>query len=195
MAAVAAVICFGAGCSSGSSGSSASIAGAAASAASDASSDEVNHFKPCDKLSVADVQPFFNTPIKKMAEPANSSPTANCNFVTLDGIQGIQITTVVGSMVRVFTDKPPTDDGKPGIALAGIGDSAFRESNDIWVHALKKGVFCMIHGDHSGENAQGSVEEIRGLKLSDSLAHTIPAATAQSVAQNLGALCNRIWGS
>ena len=166
-----------------------------AATSSDDSSGEVNHFRPCEKLSVADVQPFFNTPIKKISDPPSDAPVQSCSFATIDGIQGIQITTVVGSMVGGFTTKPPTDDGKPGIPLSGIGDSAVRESKDIWVYAIKKGVFCMIHGDHAGENAQGSIEEIRGLKLSDSISGTIPAATAQAVAQNLGTLCNKIWGS
>jgi len=190
-AALAVVMCLAAGCSD----SHSSPAAHAVAASADDPSDEVNHFPPCDKLSVADVQPFFNTPIKKIADPPSSAPAQDCKFETVDGIQGIQISTIVGSMVKAFTAKPPTDDGKPGIPLSGIGDSAIRESNDIWVYAMKNGVFCMIHGDHAGENAQGSVEEIRGLKISDSLGHTIPAATAQAVAQNLGTLCNKIWGS
>ena len=188
-AALAAVMCLAAGCSD----SHSSQAAHAAAASADDSSDEVNHFQPCEKLSVADVQPFFNTPIKKIAELPSSAPSQNRNFATIDGIQGIQISTIVGSMVKAFTDKLPTDDSKPGIPLSGIGDSAIRESNDIWVYAIKNGVFCMIHGDHAGENAQGSVEEIRGQSLT--LFHTIPAATAQAVAQNLGTLCNKIWGS
>jgi len=162
---------------------------------SDDPSDEVNHFRPCEKLSVADVQPFFNTPIKKISDPPSDAPIQSCSFARLDGIEGIQITSVVGSMVGSFTAKPATDDGKPGIPLSGIGDSAVRESKDIWVYAIRKGVFCMIHGDHAGENAQGSVEEIRGLKRSDSIAGTIPAATAQAVAQTLRTYCNKIWGS
>jgi hypothetical protein len=197
--AVAAALCLAA-CSNNNSNNNASAAAGehaaqtAAASAGDAS-DEVNHFQPCEKLSVADVQPFFNTPIKKLDQPHPEGPTADCNFATVDGIQGLQITTVVGSMVKAFTDKPPTDDGKPGIPLAGIGDSAMRESRDIWVYGLKNGVFCMIHGDHSGERVQGAVEEIRGLKLSDAVAQSIPAATAQAVAQNLGTLCNKVWGS
>ena len=190
-AACVVLMSLAAGCSA----SHAPASGQALAAAPEQQSDEVNNFRPCDKLSVADVQPFFNTPIKKVADAPSDAPVQNCSFETTDGIQGIQIMTAVGSTVRAFTDKPPTDDGKPGVPLSGIGDQAVRESNDIWVYALKNGSFCMIHGDHSGENAQGSIEELRGLKLSDSLAHTIPAATAQRVAQNLGTLCNKVWGS
>ena len=197
--AVAAALCLAA-CSNNNSNDNAAAGDHAAPAAQSTAApagdaDEVNHFQPCEKLSVADVQPFFNTPIKKLDQPHPEGPTADCNFATVDGIQGLQITTVVGSMVKAFTDKPPTDDGKPGIPLTGIGDSAMRESRDIWVYGLKNGVFCMIHGDHSGERVQGAVEEIRGLKLSDAVAQTIPAATAQAVAQNLGTLCNKVWGS
>jgi hypothetical protein len=179
----------------GCSGSHAPASGQALAAAPEQQSDDVNNFRPCDKLSVADVQPFFNTPIKKVADASGDAPIQNCTFATTDGIQAIQIMTVVGSTVSSFTEKSPTDDGKPGVALTGIGDRAIRESNDIWVYAFRNGSFCMIHGDHSGENAQGSVEEIRGLKISDSLGHTIPAAIAQRVAQNLGTLCNKVWGS
>jgi hypothetical protein len=52
----------------------------------------------------------------------------------------------------------------------------------------------MIHGDHSGENAQGSVEEMCGLRRSDSLAHTIPAAPPQARAQQLGMLAQADTG-
>jgi hypothetical protein len=190
-AAFLALIGLAAGCSNG----QAPATGQSVAASPEESSDEVNHFRPCDKLSVSDVQPLFNTAIKKIPDPPSDAPIQNCTFATTDGIQAIQVMTVVGSTVKTFTDKSPTDDGKPGVPLSGIGDRAFRESNDVWVYALKNGVFCMIHGDHAGENAQGSIEELHGLKISDSLAHTIPAATAQAVAQNLGTLCNRIWGS
>jgi hypothetical protein len=189
--ALASLLCIVAGCSDNHT----SPATPAVDASADAASDELNHFQPCDKLSVADVQPFFNTPIKKIPDAPSTAPSQRCTFATIDEIQAIDVTTVVGSMVKAFTDKPPTDDGKPGTPLSGVGDSAIRESNDIWVYAIKNGVFCMIHGDHAGEHAQGAVEEIKGLRISDSLAHTIPAATAQAVAQNLGTLCNKIWGS
>jgi hypothetical protein len=190
-AACVALMSLAAGCS----GNHAPASGQAIAAAPEQQSDEVNNFRPCDKLSVADVQPFFNTPIKKIADAPSDAPIQNCTFATTDGIQAIQVMTAVGSTVSAFTNKSPTDDGKPGTPLTGIGDHAIREANDIWVYAFRNGSFCMIHGDHSGENAQGSVEEIRGLKISDSLAHTIPAATAQRVAQNLGTLCNKVWGS
>jgi hypothetical protein len=191
IAALSAVISAAAGCS----GNHQTQSGQAAAVTLTATTDDVKPLRPCEKLSVADVQPLFNTPVEIVPDPVSDAPIQSCTVRTTDGIQAIQILIAVGPAVQMFADKSPTDDGKAGIALTGIGDHAFRESKDVWVYAFKNGSFCMIHGDHSGENAQGSKEELRGLKLSDSLAGTIPAATAQQVAQNLGTLCNRIWGS
>lgn len=69
-AALAVVMCVAAGCSH----SHPSRTAHEVAASADSSSDEVDHFPPCDKLSVADLQPFFNTSIKKIADPPSSTP-------------------------------------------------------------------------------------------------------------------------
>ena len=112
---------------------------------------------------------------------------------TLDRMQ--LLVTAVAAALCLAACSNNKSNNNASAALAGIGDRAMRESRDIWVYGLKNGVFCMIHGDHSGERVHGAVEEIRGLKLSDAVAQSIPAATAQAVAQNLGTLCNKVWGS
>lgn len=61
---------------------------------------------------------------------------------------------------------------------------------------MKSGVFCQIHGDHSADRAENAVaDEMRGINISDVRAGNIPDAEAQAVAQQLGTLCNKIYGS
>jgi len=112
----------------------------------------------------------------------------------VDGGPTLQILIAEDAAAEMFAGKPPTDDGKPGVALTGIGDKAIRESNDVWVYAQKGNMFCMVHADHSYAHA-GNIELMRGLNLSDSRAGKVPAATAQIVAEALGTLCNRAFGS
>ncbi len=152
-------------------------------------------FKPCDRISAADVQPFFKTEVKKRAPKSNEEGTSwNCFFdVTSEDGWALQIMVQSDMGSEMLGGKPPTDDGKPGVGLMGIGDQAIRESNDVWVYARKGDMFCMVHGDHS--YATGGVELMRGLTVAQSQAGKIPAATAQTLAQALGTLCNRAFGS
>jgi len=154
------------------------------------------NFRPCDRISAADVQPFFTAPVKKRAPESNDDGSSwNCYFdVTVDNGPTLQILTAIGPAASFFKGRSLTDDGKPGVALTGVGDTAFREHDDIWVYAWKGAMFCMIHSDHSYAQA-GDVEMMRGLRLSDSRAKKIPAATAQVLAEALGTLCNRVFGS
>ena len=67
------------------------------------------------------------------------------------------------------------------------GDKAVREPHDIWVYARKGAVFCMIHGDMHTRS------QVRGLqKFADK---AVPDALANQYAQQLGTLCNRLFGS
>jgi hypothetical protein len=52
----------------------------------------------------------------------------------------------------------------------------------------------MVHGDHSYATGEG-VELMRGLTVSQSQSGKIPPATAHILAQALGTLCNRAFGS
>jgi hypothetical protein len=153
-------------------------------------------FRPCDRIAAADVQPFFKTPVKKKAPESNGEGTSwNCVFevASRDG-WALQITVMADMASAMFSGKPPTDDGKPGVGLTGIGDQAIRESNDVWVYARKGPMFCMVHGDHSYATGEG-IELMRGLTVSQSQAGKFPPATAQTLAQALGTLCNRAFGS
>lgn len=143
-----------------------------------------------------DVQPFFNEPLTKTAETDVLPPTYGCIFTTTSKKSSLQIIAASGQIAeRYYTDSASAG-GKPGVALSGVGDKAIRTAGDVWVSAMKSGVFCQIHGDHSADRAENAVaDEMRGINISDVRAGNIPDAEAQAVAQQLGTLCNKIYGS
>lgn len=79
-----------------------------------------------------------------------------------------------------------TDDGKPGIPIAGLGDKAVRRDGDVWITAIKGDTTCSVSGKHGSVGARGT-GEIVGLEQYDTN-DDIPDAVAQPVAQRL-ALC------
>jgi hypothetical protein len=143
-----------------------------------------------------DVQPFFKTPVSKRAPESNDEGTSWNRFFDVTSRDGwaLQVAAMADMGAAMFNAKPPTDDGRPAVGLTGIGDQAIRESNDVWVYARKGDIYCMVHGDHSYANGEG-VELMRALTVSESRGGKILAATAQTLAQASGTLCNRAFGS
>ena len=177
MAAVVTLVCLG-------SGSFSPQAGGVADAQA-LPGDTVGNL--CEKLSVADVQPFFKGPITKIE---------GCRFRTNSG-HGAQLQIMTGTSDSMIAHEAMTEKykGKAGIPLSGIGDKAIRQPGDVWVYAVKGGVFCAVQGGHAAYGAPDAASvEMRGIDVADVRAGNIPDAKAQPVAQKLGALCNKLFG-
>jgi hypothetical protein len=194
----AALVCLGAGCSSrqSSSGGDASSQAAQSSAPSQAvdhSTDmilDAKNFQPCEKLSVSDVQPLFGVPVTKTVETDLVMGTYGCFFKTTPQGSGLQVITASSRTVLAQQAMAET-----GVALSGIGDKAIRQPGDVWVSSVKGAVFCRVQGNHAAEGEQNAAVEIRGLAASDVRSGKTPGATAETVAAQLGALCNKIYGT
>ncbi|MGH8137084.1 MAG: hypothetical protein ACREVV_02650 [Steroidobacteraceae bacterium] len=146
-----------------------------------------NAYDPCTKLSVAVVQPFFSAPVTMKRETDLVGTSAGCIFSTPDNTSTIQVVTVTGPPSAAFYNGNRMQDGVPSIQLAGVGDKAMREPKDVWIYALKRDTFCMIHSDKHGRS------QMRGLqKFADA---DVPDAVASRMAAQLGTLCNTIYGS
>jgi hypothetical protein len=145
-------------------------------------------YDPCEKLSVAVVQPFFTAPITmRTKDEPKSDSSAECFFDTAEGESEFQFYTATGQLADTFYDGNLKQDGVPSVPLSGVGDKAVREPKDIWVYAKKGQVFCMIHGDRHTRS------QVRGLrKYADA---AVPDDVAKRFAQQLGTLCNKLFGS
>ena len=145
-------------------------------------------YDPCVKLTAALVQPFFTAPIKlRQKDEPKSDTSAECFFDTADGESEFQVYTATGDLADIFYNGNLKQDGVPSVPISGVGDKAVREPHDIWVYARKGAVFCMIHGDMHTRS------QVRGLqKFADK---PVPDALATQYAQQLGTLCNRLFGS
>lgn len=145
-------------------------------------------YDPCVKLSAALVQPFFTAPIKlKQKDEPKSDTSAECFFDTADGESEFQVYTATGELAEMLYNGNLKQDGVPSVPIAGVGDKAVRDPHDIWLYARKGSVFCMIHGDSHTRS------QVRGLpKFADK---PIPDDLATRYAQQLGTLCNRLFGA
>lgn len=196
------------GCSGSRTGdatATAAPAGAASAAASapptvagDASdSDGVplngNAYDPCKKLALADVQAFFLAPVTMKPQTDLMGPAAGCIFSTADGVSSLQILTVTGPQAESFYTHNLKEDGVVAVPVAGVGDRAVRDPKDVWVYAMKDGVFCMVHGAH-GSTAGTGTGQLKGLRNFE-VSSDVPDAVAAAVALQLGTLCNKIYGS
>ncbi|HEY2782695.1 MAG TPA: hypothetical protein VGI90_18070 [Steroidobacteraceae bacterium] len=158
------------------------------SMAADSAGHGAYAYDPCVKLTAALVQPFFTAPVtlRQKNEP-KAETSAECFFDTADGESEFQVYTATGEVADMFYNDNLKQDGVPSIPVSGVGDKAVREPHDIWIYARKGAVFCMIHGDLHTRS------QVRGLqKFADK---PVPDDIATRYAQQLGTLCNRLFGS
>ncbi len=195
-----------AGCSGSRAGDATATAAPAASAApslpatmaGDASDSEAaplngNAYDPCKKLALADVQVFFLAPVTMKPETDLVGPAAGCTFSTADGVSSLQILTVTGPQAEGFYTHNLKEDDVAAVPVAGVGDRAVRDPKDVWVYAMKDGVFCMVHGAHGSTGGTGT-GQLKGLRNFD-VSSDVPDAVGAAVAAQLGTLCNKIYGS
>jgi hypothetical protein len=196
VAIAAALFCFGSACSNQHSSNEADGQSSESAQTTDQSQNAKS--QSCEQLSVADVQPFYKSPVAKTTVDQNSvvQGTSECFFKTTPQGSSLQIITTSSAALIAQDAMTAKHDGKPGVPLPGIGDKAIRQADDVWVFATQGGVFCAVQGNHAADSAQNAAAlELRGLKTSDVRSGKIPDATAQALAEQLGTLCNKIFGS
>ncbi len=162
---------------------SAGLNGAAANEGAAAPVDG-NRYDPCTKLSLDMVQPLFSAPITMRPEIDVTGTAAGCIFATAGNKSQLQVLTVKGPQAADFYNDPENQKG--AVALAGIGDRAIREARDISVYALKGDVYCQVHTDSTARSQMRGLERFADKDVPDDIANT--------VARQLGGLCNRIYG-
>lgn len=196
--AVAALVLVGCGSKSGPSAADVqaeltSIAVAQAAPSSSAAVSEtsaVTAIDPCQKLTKADVQPFFTVPIViESPEPWDTPTTKGCSF-SASGTVGttLSVKITAGDDAQTMALLQTTDTSE--VSFSGVGASAFHPSGSTEMTAQEgtkdNPLFCSI--------STTGWKELAGKKdLAD--VTNIPDATATTVAQQYGTLCNRIFGN
>lgn len=147
---------------------------------------------PCQKISKADVQPFFTVPIATaLPSPLSGQSALGCEW---SAASGGGVPTSLDVLVIVGQDGADRWDlanqtGHPE-KLTGIGDHAEHLAGltDMWAitGTGANTIWC-------GVTTVGW-KELAGVKDQADVA-TIPAAAATAIAEQFGLLCNRIFGS
>ncbi|SDO64383.1 hypothetical protein SAMN04515671_1567 [Nakamurella panacisegetis] len=145
---------------------------------------------PCQKLSKADVQPFFTVPIViEVPEPWNTATTKACSFSsagTLATTLSVKITAGEDAQTMALLNQGSTDH----TTFGGVGTSAWHLKGSTEMTALEgtssNPVFCSI--------STTGWKELAGKKdLAD--VTNIPDAAATTIAEQYGTLCNKIFGN
>jgi hypothetical protein len=162
---------------------------AAAAGSTDAAADSgapAALIDPCKKLALADVQAFFSAPLSAKHDDDIIGSAGGCIYHTADDHTNVEIVAVTGPHAESFFEGNAKRYGTATIPLSGIGDKAFRPAGDVWVYAMKNGVFCMV--DSSTSHARASLKGAE--QYSDA---AIPDAIAGTIAERLATLCDKLW--
>ncbi len=145
---------------------------------------------PCQKLTKADVQPFFTvTVVTELPDAWDTATTKGCEF-SAAGIAGatLGIKVVGGDDARTMQQLQKTD--IQGVAFSGVGVSAHHPPGSTEFTALEG---TAAHPAYCGVSTTGW-KELAGKKdLAD--VTQIPDASATTIAQQYGTLCNKLFGS
>ena len=196
---VAALVLVGCGGSSGPSAGDVqaeltAIAAAQAQAPSESSAttgaSAVTAIDPCQKLTKADVQPFFTVPIViETPEPWDTATLKGCSFSasgTLGTTLSVKITAGDDAQTMALMNQGATDQ----TTFSGVGNSAWHLKGSTEMSAQEgttnNPLYCSV--------STTGWKELAGKKdLAD--VTNIPDATATTIAQQYGTLCNKIFGN
>ena len=167
-------------------------AGSGAGAASGAptSAGAVVVMDPCQKLTKADVQPFFTVPVvNELPEPYNTATTKACSF-SAAGVIGttLSIKVVGGDDAQTMQTLQKADTQE--VTFSGVGVTATHPHGSTEMTAQEgtdaNPMYCGI--------STTGWKELAGKKdLAD--VTNIPDATATTIAQQYGTLCNKLFGT
>ena len=145
---------------------------------------------PCRLLTKADVQPFFTVPVvNELPEVYNTATTKGCSFSVAGPIPTtLSIKVVVGDDAQTMQLLQKSDTQE--VAFSGVGVTAHHPRGSTEFSAQEgteaNPVYCAV--------STTGWKELAGKKdLVD--VTTIPDATATTIAQQYGTLCNKLFGS
>jgi hypothetical protein len=195
---LAALCVLGTACSSSTSGKAAAGGGgsstvAGASTGGSAAPSGGGGGASCKQLTLADVQPLLiDKVISVKTEAINADGTGQqCEFSAqgTDETSGITVQVLGGSQGATAYAQAVAGDSKP-VPVPGVGDKATRDTESGGVDALKGDLFCSV--SYSSSDAipgVGPLEEAHGAT------NNIGENFYDTIAQAMGTLCNRIYGS
>ena len=145
---------------------------------------------PCQKLTKADVQPFFTVPIAtELPDAYNTATTKGCSF-SVAGAFGttLSIKVVVGGDAQTMQLLQKND--TQAVTFSGVGVTAHHPPGSTEFTAQEG---TDADPEYCGVSTTGW-KELAGKKdLPD--VTSIPDATATMIAQQYGTLCNKLFGS
>jgi hypothetical protein len=156
----------------------------ATTAPTDATGGTTGAIDPCQRLTKADVQPFFSVPVVTQLP---SPVPGTCEWSANDTPGGVSTAMDVGVLTgQDALDSWSLADG-PGTKtmFSGVGDQAEHYPGSTDFVSIKGDVLCKI--------TTVGASHLAGKMNYDPTA--IPDAAATQIAQSYGTLCNRIYGS
>ncbi len=193
-AALAAVCLIATGCSKSSSGNANAAGTPKASNAATTSGDSGGGGGPtCKQLTFAQVQPLIDIKVISLKTTAlNIGGTGQqCEFDAKgsDSTGAITVQVLRGSGGTQAYNEAVTGEDKP-VAVPGVGDKASRDTESGSVSALKGDLFCSVTYSSSDEiPGVGPLEEAHGAT------NNIGENYYDTIAQAMGTLCNRVYGT
>jgi hypothetical protein len=184
-----------AGCSGGGSGTL-SAAGARSSiiaAATGAAVSTPAGDGSCKQLTFAEVQPLITDTVISVATTAITvdGHGQQCVFSAkgTDSTGAVTVQVLGGSQGTAAYVQEVGGESKP-VAMSGVGDKASRDTEDGEINALKGNVYCSVSYSSSDlVPGAGPLEEAHGAT------NNIGENFYDTIAQAMGTLCNRIYGS
>ena len=196
--AAAGICLLGTACSGTSSGSpSATGAGSTSSSSigddGDSPSPTRSGGVTCRQLTFAQVQPLI---IQTVSSVSTTAITADgqgqqCEFDAKgpDSTGAITVQVIDGPQGIAAYSEATAGEAKP-VSVPGVGDKATRDTEDGEVNALKGDLFCSVSYSSSDDvPGVGPLEEAHGAT------NNIGENYYDTIAEAMGTLCNRIYGS
>jgi hypothetical protein len=183
----------GSGSGAGAVAPTPSASHAALSAPGSAAGTGASGVSSCEKLTFADVQPLITDTVvdRKSTAITADGRGAQCEFDAkgTDSTGAITVQVLSGSLGTATFAQAVAGESKP-VAVPGVGDKASRDTEDGAVNALKGDLFCSVSYSSSDEiPGVGPLEEAHGAT------NNIGENFYDAIAQAMGTLCNRIYGS
>jgi hypothetical protein len=167
--------------SSSSSSSSSSSGSAGAGAAT------------CQQITLAQVQPLIVQTVVNVTATAITADGQGqqCEFdaKNSDSTGSVTVQVLAGTHGTTAYAQAVAGEANP-VAVSGVGDKASRDTEDGRVNALKGDTFCSVSYSSSDDiPGVGPLEEAHGAT------NNIGENYYNTIAQAMGTLCNRIYGS
>jgi hypothetical protein len=199
IALTAAALCvLGTACSSSTSGKASagggSSAAAGASTGGNSAQSGASAAVTCKQLTYAQVQPLQTETITTVkVTPGAGAPNVSgqqCVFSGANDEGALDVLVLGGSGAKAAYQEDLQGESDGQVSVAGVGDMASRDKGDDQIIAFKGNVYCSV--------SLGSDEDVPGVAAIESANNgtsTLTEAQNNTIAEALGTVCNRIFGS